>query len=90
MTTTPNKKPEPARKIDFEKSIHRLEEIVQRLETSDISLDDAMKLFEEGVKLSAECQQALAEAEGRIEILMKKAAGKIAAEPFETPEEEKN
>jgi exodeoxyribonuclease VII small subunit len=42
-----------------------------------------MKLFEEGVKLSRECQKQLEEAEGRVEILLKKADGKIVAEPFE-------
>jgi exodeoxyribonuclease VII small subunit len=42
-----------------------------------------MKLFEEGVGLSRECQKQLEEAEGRVEILLKKADGKFAAEPFE-------
>ncbi len=46
-----------------------------------------MKLFEEGVTLSRECQKQLEEAEGRIEILLKKADGKIAAQPFEADEE---
>ena len=52
-----------------------------------LSLDDAMKLFEEGVALSRECQKQLEEAEGRVEILLKKADGKLAAEPFD-PERE--
>jgi exodeoxyribonuclease VII small subunit len=43
-----------------------------------------MKLFEEGVTLSRECQKQLEEAEGRVEILLKKADGKIVAEPFNT------
>jgi exodeoxyribonuclease VII small subunit len=74
---------DPAKKGDFEKSLARLEEVVKRLESADLSLDEAMKLFEEGVKLSRECQKQLEEAEGRVEILLKKADGKIAAEPFE-------
>jgi exodeoxyribonuclease VII small subunit len=78
---------EPQRKGDFEKSLARLEEVVKRLESTDLSLDEAMKLFEEGVKLSRDCQKQLEEAEGRVEILLKKADGKIAAEPFE-PEDE--
>src|SRR5215469_14296759 len=78
---------EAPRKGDFEKSLARLEEVVKRLESTDLSLDEAMKLFEEGVKLSRECQKQLEEAEGRVEILLKKADGKIAAEPFE-PEDE--
>jgi exodeoxyribonuclease VII small subunit len=60
---------------------------VKRLENADLSLDEAMKLFEEGVHLSRECHKQLEEAEGRVEILLKKADGKIAAAPFE-PEEE--
>jgi exodeoxyribonuclease VII small subunit len=75
------------KKPDFEKSLARLEEVVRRLESPQLSLDEAMKLFEEGVILSRECQKQLEEAEGRVEILLKKADGKIVAEPFE-PETE--
>ena len=57
------------------------------MESAELSLDEAMKLFEEGVTLSRECQKQLEEAEGRIEILLKKADGKIAAQPFEADEE---
>jgi len=77
------KKPEPAKKPDFERSLARLEEVVRRLESPPLSLDDAMKLFEEGVELSRECQKQLEETEGKVEILLKKADGKLAAEPFE-------
>jgi exodeoxyribonuclease VII small subunit len=87
MNPAPNKAGEPAKKGDFEKSLTRLEEVVKRLESTDLSLDEAMKLFEEGVKLSRECQKQLEEAEGRVEILLKKADGKMAAEPFEAEEE---
>ena len=76
------KKPEPQKKPDFERSLARLEEVVRRLESPQLSLDEAMKLFEEGVGLSRECQKQLEEAEGRVEILLKKADGKMAAEPF--------
>ena len=87
MNTTPIKKPEPAKKPDFEKSLGRLEEVVRRLESPQLSLDDAMKLFEEGVELSRECQKQLEEAEGKVEILLKKADGKLTAQPFD-PERE--
>jgi exodeoxyribonuclease VII small subunit len=87
MSSTTNKPAEATRKGEFERSLVRLEEVVKRLEGTDLSLDEAMKLFEEGVKLSRECQKQLEEAEGRVEILLKKADGKIAAEPFE-PEDE--
>ena len=87
MSSTANKTTQTERKGDFEKSLGRLEEVVKRLESPDLSLDEAMKLFEEGVKLSRECQRQLEEAEGRVEILLKKADGKVVAEPFE-PEDE--
>ena len=89
MTQAPSKKPEPEKKADFERSLARLEEVVQKLEGANLSLDDAMKLFEEGVQLSRECQKQLAVAEARVEILLKKADGKMLAEPFEPDEEEK-
>jgi exodeoxyribonuclease VII small subunit len=87
MSTLPNKTSEPPRKGDFEKSLTRLEEVVKRLEGADLSLDEAMKLFEEGIKLSRDCQKQLEEAEGRVEILLKKADGKVVAAPFD-PENE--
>jgi exodeoxyribonuclease VII small subunit len=77
------KKPEPPKKPEFERSLARLEEIVRKLENTNLSLDDAMKLFEEGVALSRDCQKQLEQAEGRVEILIKKAGGEMAAEPFE-------
>ena len=87
MNSTPAKKSEPAKRPDFEKSLARLEEVVRRLESPQLSLDEAMKLFEEGVELSRECQKQLEQAEGRVEILLGKADGKITTEPFE-PERE--
>ncbi len=89
MTQIASKKPEPGKKADFERSLARLEEVVQKLEGANLSLDDAMKLFEEGVQLSRECQKQLAEAEARVEILLKKADGKLVAEPFEPDDVDK-
>jgi len=86
LSPATNKAVEAPKKGDFERSLGRLEEVVKRLESADLSLDEAMKLFEEGVTLSRECQKQLEEAEGRIEILLKKAGGKIEAEPFDTDE----
>ena len=83
MNNPAPKKPEPAKKPEFEKTLARLEEVVRKLESPQLSLDDAMKLFEEGVALSRECQKQLEEAEGKVEILLKKADGKITAEPFD-------
>jgi exodeoxyribonuclease VII small subunit len=83
VNTPAAKKPEPPKKLDFERSLARLEEVVRKLESPQLSLDEAMKLFEEGVTLSRECQKQLEEAEGKVEILLKKADGKMVAEPFE-------
>ena len=88
MNPAPNKAVvEAPRKGDFEKSLVRLEEVVKRLESADLSLDEAMKFFEEGVKLSRDCQKQLEEAEGRVEILLKKADGKVIAERFDVEDE---
>jgi len=67
----------------FEKNLERLDSIVQQLEDADLPLEKAIQLYEEGMRLSEVCQKQLDEAEGRVEILMKKAGGKISAEPFE-------
>ena len=83
MNTPAPKKPEPQKKPDFERSLARLEEVVRKLESPQLSLDESMKLFEEGVELSRECQKQLEEAEGKVEILLKKADGKLVAEAFE-------
>ncbi len=79
------KKPD---KPDFERSLARLEEIVRKLESANLPLDEAMKLFEEGMQLSRDCQQQLEEAEARVEILLKKAGGEMVATPFEPEGEE--
>jgi exodeoxyribonuclease VII small subunit len=83
VNTPAPKKPEPTKKPDFERSLARLEEVVRKLESPQLSLDEAMKLFEEGVALSRECQKQLEEAEGKVEILLKRSDGKLVAEPFE-------
>ena len=55
--------------MNFEQSMMRLEEIVATLERGDISLEDAMKLFEEGSKLMRVCSTALDEAEQKVALL---------------------
>lgn len=57
--------------MDFEKKLTRLEEIVTRMEGGDLALDEALKLFEEGVKHSRDCQKQLTEAEEKIKVLLK-------------------
>ena len=66
----------------FESSLQRLEQIVKKLEAGDLALDEALKLFEEGINLSQQCQKQLEEAENKVEILLKKADGKVVARRF--------
>jgi len=62
--------------------------LVQQLEDADLPLEKALLLYEEGMKLSEVCQKQLEEAEGRVEILVKKAGGKMTTQPFATEETE--
>jgi exodeoxyribonuclease VII small subunit len=66
----------------FEECLERLEKIVQELEKGDAPLDQSLTLFEEGMRLSSSCRKELEEAEGKVEILLKK-NGKLQVEPFE-------
>ena len=64
----------------FEASLNELERIVKQLEDGDMPLEESLKLFEEGVRLSRECRERLTNAERRIEVLMKEADGSISLE----------
>lgn len=68
----------------FEESVARLEEIVRALDNGDLALDEALKLFEEGVRLAGDCSKQLTDAQGKLEQLTKKADGKMEAEPLDT------
>ena len=70
----------------FEAALSRLEEIVKELETGDLPLEQSLKLFEEGIKLSRICNKRLEEAERKVEILLKDKDANIKAEPFEEEE----
>ena len=72
-----------AKELKFEGALERLEEIVRKLEEGEIPLEESLKLFEEGVKLSRLCDQKLQAAERRIEILMKDQEGGATTLPFE-------
>jgi exodeoxyribonuclease VII small subunit len=56
--------------MDFEKKLGRLEDIVEKMETGELTLEDSLKLFEEGVKLSRECNVQLNEAEQKVKLLL--------------------
>jgi exodeoxyribonuclease VII small subunit len=66
----------------FEESLKKLEAIVGQLERGDLPLEDSVKLFEEGMQLSAECKKQLEEAEGKVEILIKQRDGSMKREAF--------
>ena len=72
---------------DFETALKKLEEIVKKLENGELSLDSALELFEEGVKLSRFCHTKLEDAERRVEILLKNGSGQAKAVPFESEDE---
>jgi exodeoxyribonuclease VII small subunit len=72
----------------FEAAMARLEEIVQELETGDLPLEQSLKLFEEGIKLSRLCTKRLDDAERKVEILLKDKNGAMVAQPFDEQEEE--
>lgn len=69
-------------KLTFEAGLERLEQIVKELEQGDLALEKSLELFEEGMKLSGLCRKQLEEAESKVELLVKKNDGKMAAEPF--------
>jgi len=65
----------------FEECLQRLEVVVREMERGELSLEDSLKLFEEGVTLSGSCRKELEEAEGKVEILLKQ-NGQMRVEAF--------
>ncbi|HEV2274034.1 MAG TPA: exodeoxyribonuclease VII small subunit [Acidobacteriaceae bacterium] len=66
----------------FEESLKQLEQIVGQMERGDLPLEDSIKMFEEGMRLSAQCKQELDAAEGKVQILIKQRDGSMKPEPF--------
>ncbi|MAI41182.1 MAG: exodeoxyribonuclease VII small subunit [Candidatus Azotimanducaceae bacterium] len=64
----------------FEASLRRLEELVEQMENGELSLEASLKTFEEGIKLTRECQLALKQAEQKVSLLVEK----NGEQPFET------
>jgi len=71
----------------FEEHLAQLETVVERLERGDLSLDESVRLFEEGMKLSQACKAELEQAEGRIQVLVEAKGGKMQVAEMD-PEEE--
>ncbi len=72
------------KEIEFETALKRLETIVGNLEDGELSLEAALKQYEEGVRMADLCSKRLTEAEKRVEVLTKTGGGKLKATPFET------
>ena len=81
---------------NFEEQLTQLETVVERLERGDLSLDESVRLFEDGMKLTSACKQELEQAEGRVQVLVEGKGGKMkpaeldleATETDETTEDE--
>jgi exodeoxyribonuclease VII small subunit len=71
----------------FETALKKLEEVVHKLEGGELSLDDSLKAFEEGVKLAGFCSKKLDEAEKRVELLVKQKDGTFTREKFHLDDE---
>lgn len=67
----------------FETSLEALEQIVQDLEAGDLPLEKSLELFEQGIRLSRECQERLSQAERRIEVLLRDNQGRVTVSEFE-------
>ena len=72
----------------FEEKLTQLESVVEKLERGELSLEESVRLFEEGVKLSDACKQELEKAEGRVQVLVEGRKGAMRAAEMEVGEEE--
>lgn len=81
---------EATEEIKFEKALERLEKLVEELESGNIPLEDALKKYEEGVKLSRVLNERLTAAEKKIQVLTKTLDGSFKREDFEFDDKEKD
>ena len=72
-------KPKP-----FEQSLLELEDIVARLEAGDLPLEESLKLFEDGIRLSRDCRDRITQAERRIEVLMRESNGNLTTRDLDS------
>lgn len=77
----PRKKKTP----DFEQSLHELETLVTKMEQGDLSLEESLQAFEQGVTLTRECQSILSDAEQKVKVLIEN-GGELTTAPFSTEE----
>lgn len=74
--------------LRFEEAMKKLEKIVADLESGNLSLEDSLKKYEEGVRLSVFCSKRLDEAEKKIQVLSKDSCGVLEAKEFQEPDAE--
>jgi exodeoxyribonuclease VII small subunit len=73
--------------LKFDRALERLEKIVEAMEAGDLSLEESLKKYEEGVKLAGYCQKKLGEVEKKVEILQRSAEGLLSPQPFADEED---
>lgn len=71
--------------LDFEQSLTDLQTLVERLENGELSLEESLSAFEQGIRLTRDCQASLTQAEQKVQILLER-DGELEAAPFETDE----
>lgn len=68
--------------VDFEQSLADLQQLVERLEGGELSLEDSLSAFEQGIRLTRDCQAALAQAEQKVQVLLER-DGELEEAPFD-------
>ncbi|MDD5730874.1 MAG: exodeoxyribonuclease VII small subunit [Candidatus Omnitrophica bacterium] len=76
--------------IKFEEALKRLEKIVEDLEKGELSLDEALKKYQDGIELSRACNQRLENAKKKIDVLIKNKKGEFELKPLDEKEIESN
>jgi exodeoxyribonuclease VII small subunit len=71
---------------DFERALEELEALVERMESGELTLDASLAAFERGIHLTRRCQQALADAEQRVRVLLEREDGSLETAPFDAPD----
>ena len=72
--------------LDFEQSLADLQTLVERLENGELSLEDSLGAFEQGIRLTRDCQASLAQAEQKVQILMER-DGELEEAPFDADQQ---
>ncbi len=85
-----NDKKKKVKEISFEDSLKKLEEIVEELEKGELSLDEALKLYEEGMEFSDKCMEKLNESKQKVEKITKEGNNKYHTEPFSVQNNEED